>query len=174
MSAVRESAANFMEQICLARQQTIPPFMQPEELLTGSYTGPDGSSLPRPILVLQNLFVLVRFEVFTAVTMKNSVFWEVAPCRSCVNRRFNDGTHKIYTAPHPRRRHTSYLFLLPHLLLHLPFIYSEYSSVCIPYSFHSIFCCLGRSKGPPLWSIGQSLWLQLQRFRFDSRRYQIF
>jgi hypothetical protein len=23
-----------------------------------------------------------------AVTMKNSVFWDVAPCSSCVNRRF--------------------------------------------------------------------------------------
>jgi hypothetical protein len=30
----------------------------------------------------------VRFEVFTAVTMKNAVFWDVVPCRSCVNRRF--------------------------------------------------------------------------------------
>jgi hypothetical protein len=30
----------------------------------------------------------VRFEVFTAVTMKNAVFWDVAPCRSCVNRHF--------------------------------------------------------------------------------------
>jgi hypothetical protein len=30
----------------------------------------------------------VRFEVFTAVTMKNAVFWDVAPCTSCVNRRF--------------------------------------------------------------------------------------
>jgi hypothetical protein len=31
---------------------------------------------------------IVRFEVFTAVTMKNAVFWDVTPCRSCVNRRF--------------------------------------------------------------------------------------
>jgi hypothetical protein len=29
-----------------------------------------------------------RFEVFTAVTMKNAVFWDVALCRSCVNQRF--------------------------------------------------------------------------------------
>jgi hypothetical protein len=28
----------------------------------------------------------VRFEVFTAVTMKNSVFWDVTPCDSCKNR----------------------------------------------------------------------------------------
>jgi hypothetical protein len=30
---------------------------------------------------------LVRFEVFTAVTMKNGVFWVVTPCGSCKNRR---------------------------------------------------------------------------------------
>jgi hypothetical protein len=30
----------------------------------------------------------VRFEVFTAVTMKNAVFWDVTPCGSCKNRRF--------------------------------------------------------------------------------------
>jgi hypothetical protein len=34
-----------------------------------------------------------KTEVFTAVTMKNAVFWNVAPCRSCVNRRFG-GTHR--------------------------------------------------------------------------------
>jgi hypothetical protein len=32
--------------------------------------------------------IVVRFEVFTAVTMKKAVFWDVAPCRSGVNRRF--------------------------------------------------------------------------------------
>jgi hypothetical protein len=31
---------------------------------------------------------VVRFEVFTAVTMKNAVFWDVAPCSSCMNRGF--------------------------------------------------------------------------------------
>jgi hypothetical protein len=36
----------------------------------------------------------VRFEVFTAVTMKNAVFWDVAPCISCVNRRFG-GTYRF-------------------------------------------------------------------------------
>jgi hypothetical protein len=30
----------------------------------------------------------VRFEVFTAVTMKNVVFWDVTPCGSCKKRRF--------------------------------------------------------------------------------------
>jgi hypothetical protein len=30
----------------------------------------------------------VRFEVFTAVTMKNVVFWDATPCGSCKNRCF--------------------------------------------------------------------------------------
>jgi hypothetical protein len=30
----------------------------------------------------------VRFEVFTAVTMKNDVFWDVTPSGSCKDRRF--------------------------------------------------------------------------------------
>jgi hypothetical protein len=30
------------------------------------------------------------------------------------------------------------------------------------------------SVGPPLWSSGQSSWLQIQRSGYDSRRYQIF
>jgi hypothetical protein len=62
-----------------------------------------------------NYFNFVRFYVFTAVTMNNA---HVALCRSCVNRRFggtygsdtflrNVVSHKIYTAPHPRRRHSS-------------------------------------------------------------------
>jgi hypothetical protein len=31
----------------------------------------------------------LRFEVFTTVTMKNGVFWDVAPCGSCKKRRFS-------------------------------------------------------------------------------------
>jgi hypothetical protein len=30
-------------------------------------------------------YVCERFEVFTAVTMKNGVFWDVTPCGSCKN-----------------------------------------------------------------------------------------
>jgi hypothetical protein len=32
---------------------------------------------------------------FTAVTMKNAVFWDVEPSRSCVNRRFG-GTYRLH------------------------------------------------------------------------------
>jgi hypothetical protein len=73
----------------------------------------------------------VTFEVFTAVTMKNAVFLDVTLCRSCVNLRFgrtyrlhlqgrkirdpvlrNVGSHKIYTVPHPRRRHSSAILMM--------------------------------------------------------------
>jgi hypothetical protein len=38
----------------------------------------------------------VGFEAFTAVTMKNSVLRDVAPCRSCeINRRFG-GTYRLH------------------------------------------------------------------------------
>jgi hypothetical protein len=40
----------------------------------------------------------VRFEVFT---MKNAVFWDVASCRSCVNRRSSEtSVHTRSTRPH--------------------------------------------------------------------------
>jgi hypothetical protein len=32
----------------------------------------------------------VGLEVYTAVTMKNAVFWDVAPCGSSKNRRFGE------------------------------------------------------------------------------------
>jgi hypothetical protein len=37
---------------------------------------------------MENIKVHVRFEVFTAVTMKKGVFWDVTPCGSCKIRRF--------------------------------------------------------------------------------------
>jgi hypothetical protein len=36
--------------------------------------------------VVRTGFLYVRFEFFTAVTMKNGVFWVVTPCGSCKNR----------------------------------------------------------------------------------------
>jgi hypothetical protein len=37
----------------------------------------------------------VRLEVFAALTMKNTVFWDVALCRYCINRRFG-GTYRLH------------------------------------------------------------------------------
>jgi hypothetical protein len=42
-------------------------------------------------------FIVVGFEVFTAVTMKNAVFWGVAPCRcGRLNRRFGGSYPSIF------------------------------------------------------------------------------
>jgi hypothetical protein len=39
---------------------------------------------------INTLKISIRFEVFTAVTMKNGVLWDVTPCGSCRNRRFGE------------------------------------------------------------------------------------
>jgi hypothetical protein len=44
-----------------------------------------------------------RFEVFTAVTMKNAVFWDVTPCDSCKSRRFG-GTYRFHHQGDKNRR----------------------------------------------------------------------
>jgi hypothetical protein len=46
------------------------------------------------ILFIKKQSKVIRFEVFTAVTMKNSVFLDVTSCGSCKNRRFG-GTWRI-------------------------------------------------------------------------------
>jgi hypothetical protein len=43
----------------------------------------------------QNNLISVRFEAFTAVTMKNVVFWDVALCRNWVDRRFG-ATYRLH------------------------------------------------------------------------------
>jgi hypothetical protein len=45
----------------------------------------DYSTYAQGVLQVETLISYVRFEVFTAVTMKNAVFWDVSPCRSCMN-----------------------------------------------------------------------------------------
>jgi hypothetical protein len=45
------------------------------------------------LLCIFFIFVFERFKVFTAVAMKNTVFCDVGPCRSCVNRRFGGRYH---------------------------------------------------------------------------------
>jgi hypothetical protein len=50
---------------------------------------------PRKHLMENGISGSVRFEVFTAVTLKNAVFWDAAPCGSCKNRRFG-GTYRFH------------------------------------------------------------------------------
>jgi hypothetical protein len=45
-------------------------------------------------IILKIIEHKVRFEVFTAVPMKNGVFWDVTPCGSCKNRCFG-GTQRL-------------------------------------------------------------------------------
>jgi hypothetical protein len=40
------------------------------------------------MIVSRELSRYIRFELFVAVTMKNSAFCDVKPCGSCTNRRF--------------------------------------------------------------------------------------
>jgi hypothetical protein len=55
----------------------------------------------------------VGFEVFTAATIKNAIFWDVAPCRSCVNRRFG-GTYPLHLQGRKiRQRETTSYLLVP-------------------------------------------------------------
>jgi hypothetical protein len=99
-----------------------------------------------------NSILFVRSEVFTAMTMKNDVFWDVALqsaaicSRWFVTREFfypeygskmflrNAGSYKIYTVPHPRRRHSSFFFLF-FLLLLTDLFSSSHSSVYLPKAF---------------------------------------
>jgi hypothetical protein len=43
----------------------------------------------------QPVNAMLRFEIFTAVTMKNAVFWDVTPCDPCMNRCFV-GTYRLH------------------------------------------------------------------------------
>jgi hypothetical protein len=50
--------------------------------LIGSSICPRGEKL---LYTIETKTEYVRFEVFTAVTMKNGVFWDVTPCGPCNN-----------------------------------------------------------------------------------------
>jgi hypothetical protein len=113
--------------------------MFPQHILNNAHTFKRGHSITN---VNKNNFV--RFEVFMAVTVKNSVFWDVTPCRYCVNRHLeerededntflrNVGLHSIYMVPHPKRRHSSKIILFICSLISvnscLDVIYSLYLS----------------------------------------------
>jgi hypothetical protein len=57
------------------------------EELSASFIRVTGIGEPGTTLAAKK-YQYVRFEVFTAVTIKNGVFWDVTSCGSCKNRRF--------------------------------------------------------------------------------------
>jgi hypothetical protein len=46
--------------------------------------------------------------------------------------------------------------------------------LCFLWGTNWIYICYVEESKPPLWSSGQSSWLQMQRSEFDSLSYQIF
>jgi hypothetical protein len=52
---------------------------------TLKYQPKEKRNLARPLKLWKSF---VRFEAFTAVTMKNGVSWDIMLCGSCKNRRF--------------------------------------------------------------------------------------
>jgi hypothetical protein len=57
------------------------PTLQRQLAFSQGFTGSEVLIVLRVAAV--NSYILVRFEVFTAVTMKNVFFWEVTTCGSC-------------------------------------------------------------------------------------------
>jgi hypothetical protein len=47
------------------------------------------------IISLEEKEEFVKFEVFTAVTIKNAIFWNVTSCGSCKNQHFG-GMYRLH------------------------------------------------------------------------------
>jgi hypothetical protein len=68
-------------------------FVRAHTRISSDATGPARPSSTRfmmyrvPLVMFANY---VRFEVITAVAMKNGVFWDVPPCGACKNRRSSE------------------------------------------------------------------------------------
>jgi hypothetical protein len=70
---------------------------------------------------ISNIFHEVRFEVFTAMTMQETVFWDSpAPDNGGDTFLRNVGSNQKYTAQDPRRRFPAYFmkFKLIYLVLY--------------------------------------------------------
>jgi hypothetical protein len=64
---------------------------------------PDGPARAYVVKMRKTVEVYVVFEVFTAATMKNAVFWEVTPCGSCKYRSLG-GTYRLHNQGDRNRR----------------------------------------------------------------------
>jgi hypothetical protein len=61
------------------------PSIQPRSFSEWTRTSFEQSLAELYTILIGEHYKVVRFEVFTAVTMRNAVFCDVALCRSCVN-----------------------------------------------------------------------------------------
>jgi hypothetical protein len=59
--------------------------VSPVKYELGFYIPEDGIIYVKSINMLRDkkFPIFIKFEVFTTVTMKNNVFWDVTPCDSC-------------------------------------------------------------------------------------------
>jgi hypothetical protein len=65
------------------------------------------------VTMLSSISVTDIFKQQTVVNLKNAIFWDVALCGSCVNRRFG-GTYRHHLHGSKNCK------LLPHTLIFLP------------------------------------------------------
>jgi hypothetical protein len=74
-----------------------------------------------------------------------------------------------YKAEHSRGKECVALYLRSHVHIHNVVLYLPQRQISL-YLYHLFSFCLLFFR-PPLWSSGQSSWLQIQRSGVDSRRY---
>jgi hypothetical protein len=78
--------------------------------------------------MVQRRNIDIRFEVSTVVTMKNAAFWDVALCRSYMNRRFR-GTYRLHLQGrkiHEWGTSSHLLMLVPRLQMFLSWRWRRY------------------------------------------------
>jgi hypothetical protein len=63
--------------------------------------------------------MLLRFEVFTAVTMINAIFWDVTPCGSCKNRHFRGCITSITRVTRISKLETTFAVVYHHSVFQL-------------------------------------------------------
>jgi hypothetical protein len=84
---VKSMISSEIEQALPAFSVVSRPTSLPRALLERAYNLINGY-IYEPDAKNTTVYCFVRFEVFTAMTMKNGIFWDVTPCGSCKNRRF--------------------------------------------------------------------------------------
>jgi hypothetical protein len=76
-------------------------FAYPKETASSQLCTPKVVGIQFKLYRVYNVYLwYVRIKVFTAVTMKNAVFWDIMPCGSCKNRlseerRFLEEPHGV-------------------------------------------------------------------------------
>jgi hypothetical protein len=78
--------------------------------------------------------MFLRFEVFTAVTMRNAVFWFLDRGffypEDGGDTFFRNVGSQVYMTPHPRRRHSSFLMFVLTLADDLYWAWFIYPALC--------------------------------------------